>query len=552
MASLSMRRRRKLSDGVPSRGALFPVAGLRLPTVAGFCGIAILGLCAVQLLSNWMSHQTGVDSSFSSSETASMSREEASALMKDELRLGFDPDKGTTAEDLFDEEHEEIDQLEKLEEEMQEEAEYENSLEEEVPVVVSPLSMSSFLPQAQMRPERARTFAYFKGACTSVCRSMKKAGFKQLPGLSVPAHPEFLLISYKSLTKYHNVQTSILNQVGYGSACIGGGKGKQLFCKEKFAAKYGCVYRTLGVQPSQWNIKYPETCREFMNEAEKSENAKQIWIVKPGGSFHGSGIKLYEGVTKLQSLYSCDRTLPDGLIVQRYLDKPALFSGYKFDFRTYLLIASMEPYVVFYHDGFVRRSEHLYDTSAEGLGDEKKHITNARSQSSENHFFSFDDLQQRLTEESGFAPDFIAKVFRPHAMRTTNFLFQTAREVFFSHRRKRFQIFALDWMLDANGGMHLLEANGNPSMTNYPGLDELTPALWVDMLEVVHLVQSDPESLQSPLSVEAGFRYHNWKLVYNELEAQKQQANFNPCEFQNYAKSHDRLFSFESEKHYKP
>ena len=37
-----------------------------------------------------------------------------------------------------------------------------------------------------------------------------------------------------------------------------------------------------------------------------------------------------------------------------YLD-PALLDGHKFDVRSYLLVASLDPLLVFYHDGFVRR-----------------------------------------------------------------------------------------------------------------------------------------------------------------------------------------------------
>lgn len=40
--------------------------------------------------------------------------------------------------------------------------------------------------------------------------------------------------------------------------------------------------------------------------------------------------------------------------VMEYID-PALLEGHKFDLRTYLLVASLNPFLVFYHDGFVRR-----------------------------------------------------------------------------------------------------------------------------------------------------------------------------------------------------
>lgn len=402
----------------------------------------------------------------------------------------------------------------------------------------------SLVPAAQLAPKLKKTFAYNRGACNYYCRVLKQAGYKQVPGVGAPVRPEMVLISYKSLAKYSNIKSSLLNQVGYGSACIGGGKGKQLSCKEDFAKENGCEYQSLGVQPVQWNIRYEGACRAFFLEAAKPENARQIWIVKPGGSFHGSGIKLYEGVAKLSSLYSCEGQLGDGLIVQRYVSKPALFTGNKFDFRTYMLIASMDPYIVFAHDGFVRRSEHAYDTAGASLTDTKTHITNAKSQSMDNHFFSFEQLQQRLSAESGFAPDYMENVFRPHARRATLFMFESAKRKF-AHRKGRFQVFALDWMIDADGGMHLLEANGNPQVSSYP-LPDLTPALWTTMHDVVHAVHVEPETLpqDGSFSVRDRYRFGGWHMVYNELELEAEGKNYNPCLFNTYRDQNDPLFGF--------
>jgi hypothetical protein len=51
----------------------------------------------------------------------------------------------------------------------------------------------------------------------------------------------------------------------------------------------------------------------------------------------------------------------DNLLAQKYVSNPDLIEGHKYDFRIYLLIASTDPLIVYYHDGFLRLSMLKYD-----------------------------------------------------------------------------------------------------------------------------------------------------------------------------------------------
>jgi len=355
--------------------------------------------------------------------------------------------------------------------------------------------------------------------------------------------PEVIMINYRNLVRYNKVKTVGVNQVGFGSSCIGGTKAMQLSCREKFVEGEGCNFSELGVQPPQWNLKITTSCQAFFALADLPENKQKIWIAKPSTAFHGAGIKIYEGTQALHARYYCGN-VKKAIIVQEYLAKPALMGGHKFDFRTYLLIASMQPFIAFYHEGFVRRSEHAYDTDASSLSDTKKHITNAHGQSMVNHFFSFSQLQDILTSESGFSPDYMNKTFEPHAMRVTNFIFQAAKKQRFKHTNGRYQLFALDWMLDADGGAHLLEANGNPQISPYPKSVGLTPTIWTSMMEIVHRVQVEPHTLPEDFSARARTTIGRWKLVYNEQEETSQNSEYNPCKFRQYAEEEHPLYSY--------
>ena len=190
--------------------------------------------------------------------------------------------------------------------------------------------------------------------------------------------------------------------------------------------------------------------------------------------------------------------------------------GYKFDFRTYLLVASLKPQLVFYHDGFVRKSDRPYDIHSKDLN---VHITNRITQSKEEHFFNFSTLGRELNRELGLPIDHLDKYVRPRAMNVTRFLFQTSlvQPQPPRHVAGRFHLFGIDWLLDAKGNLHLLEGNGNPLVTNYPGIG-LTPKIWEEMVDLILAIHTKPQFLPKQLTVKSGFSFGGWKLVFNELE----------------------------------
>lgn len=71
---------------------------------------------------------------------------------------------------------------------------------------------------------------------------------------------------------------------------------------------------------------------------------------------------------------------PEGsYIVQKYLKKPALHRGHKYDFRIYVLITSMiSPMTIYlYEDGIVRLATEKYSSDAsKGFDDHYVHLTN--------------------------------------------------------------------------------------------------------------------------------------------------------------------------------
>lgn len=61
------------------------------------------------------------------------------------------------------------------------------------------------------------------------------------------------------------------------------------------------------------------------------------------------------------------------LIVQRYIERPLLVEKKKFDIRSYMIISSTIPFMVFYHKGYVRVTCEEYQLDSFDLS---LHLTN--------------------------------------------------------------------------------------------------------------------------------------------------------------------------------
>lgn len=87
------------------------------------------------------------------------------------------------------------------------------------------------------------------------------------------------------------------------------------------------------------------------------------WIIKPPASARGTGIKVVSSWSQIPkkkplskwmfaaekiNVYTHDSYL---LVVQRYVERPLLINGSKFDLRLYILVTSMNPLRVYLHTG---------------------------------------------------------------------------------------------------------------------------------------------------------------------------------------------------------
>ena len=164
------------------------------------------------------------------------------------------------------------------------------------------------------------------------------------------------------------------------------------------------------------------------------------------------------------------------VVVQKYIEKPLLYFGRKFDIRIWVLLThKMEVYM--FNEGHLKLSSVNYDLNS---NDFYSHITNYSLQKTNANFskfefgneVSFDDLQYNIdcnypNSKINFKNDIIPKI-----KSIIKLTFRSVKKKINPFQRNyTFEIFGFDFMLDEDFNPFLIEVNTNP------GLEESSPLI---------------------------------------------------------------------------
>lgn len=116
----------------------------------------------------------------------------------------------------------------------------------------------------------------------------------------------------------------------------------------------------------------PDDMRAWDSARDQSPDA--FWIWKPVNSSCGRGIRLLRSA--LDPEVQKALTKRSG-VVQRYIPRPLLLHGYKFDLRLYIVVTSFDPLKVYLNsEGLVRLATQKYSSSANKIHHRTMHLTN--------------------------------------------------------------------------------------------------------------------------------------------------------------------------------
>jgi len=249
--------------------------------------------------------------------------------------------------------------------------------------------------------------------------------------------------------------------------------------------------------PKTWILYWKNSCQNFFKyfDSRKYQKEKEkrgiVFIKKIGANAHkGTGIALVtdEVEQNLRNLYQNGTLCGDILrnyLIQDFVHNPLLLKGHKFDFRMFMLIASTNPLIVYYHDGFLRLSLQEYDSKST---DKSVHVTNTALSRSlfqmakENGTYNgmgendlknlqlwmMDELQEYLLKEGIISdPNWLDNYLRPEFKKAMIHLMRMSQHSFLKSS-SLYELFGLDFMMDSDLKLWFIEANARPALEGDP------------------------------------------------------------------------------------
>ena len=205
------------------------------------------------------------------------------------------------------------------------------------------------------------------------------------------------------------------------------------------------------------------------------------------------------------------------IIIQKYIEKPLLYFGRKFDIRIWVLLTQdLKVYV--FNEGHLKCCSVKYDLSS---NDNYSHLTNYSFQKYNHNFgkyelgneVSFDDLQNNIDVNYNNKVNFKREIL-PKIHNIIKFCFQSVRTKINSmNRQYTFEIFGFDFMIDCNFEPFLIEINTNPGLEeSSPLIKMLVPRMLDDALRLT--VDKEFDTIYNIDGIEVHSNDSNCEIIY--------------------------------------
>lgn len=237
----------------------------------------------------------------------------------------------------------------------------------------------------------------------------------------------------------------------------------------------------------------PNEYKKFVAEFSKQEGDKKgsnYWICKPTEQSCGRGIFIFQDLHDFT--YDC------AVVVQKYIIKPLLISGYKFDLRLYAIVTSYHPFHLYiYHEGIVRFSTERFDLSS--LNNRFSHLTNTSINKTGPQYLA-------EKESIGIGCKWTLSQLRVYLHKhnfddrmlwhriTTIIILTLLSQVqdIPDDTSNCFEMFGFDILVDENMKPWLLEVNFSPALGNDCSQDDIVKRpLLNDILEILNFSETD-------------------------------------------------------------
>ena len=268
--------------------------------------------------------------------------------------------------------------------------------------------------------------------------------------------------------------------------------------------------------PKTWILNEVDQCKAFFeifNSKQYQKLKKErglVYIRKIGANAHqGSGVFPVntEEEQSIREKYAngalCGQVKKNNLI-QYAVWNPLLINGRKFDFRMFMLVASSNPLITYYHDGFLRISLRDYDPDSKEPGAILTNIALSKpffDEATKNgtyNGFTKDELMGQVFWMMPQLADYLLKTgkvtdpnwldnyLRPEFKKAMVHLMRMAQHTF-APQSSLFEIYGLDFMLDDNLNLWFIEANIQPLLDGWsPESSKFFNQIIYDSFDIAH------------------------------------------------------------------
>ena len=303
--------------------------------------------------------------------------------------------------------------------------------------------------------------------------------------------------------------------------------GNHVINRKDYVANHSRIYQEeLALKPGcNWKNKYflktfllaeKEDCEAFFNNInsdsyQKAKEAQRLVYIRKiaTGVHRGEGVQPMnpEEEARIRQDYEngalCGQVNKEE-IVQEFIQNPLLIEGRKFDFRMYMLIASSNPLIAYYHDGYLRVSLEAYDVNSDdknvlmtNLALNKEVMKDAR----EGHLYkdmdelellqrqqwTFNQLETYLLKNKVIKdPNWLDNYLRPELKKAMVHLVKMAKDEFLK-TSSAYEFMGVDFMLDEDLNLWFIEVNSGAGFSNYtPEIEKFILKMLQDHFKIVH------------------------------------------------------------------
>lgn len=357
-----------------------------------------------------------------------------------------------------------------------------------------------------------------------VSRYMKKKDFNSAQYHLTPIITNYFtkrvdLHIYHTIGKNFNCATQMYNHIpGHGVL-----KRKDLIVDsvDSYAARFvggrEHCFNKKKFFPYSYRLYMEDECKDFFEHINSKKYIKSLekepiqFVIKLGyGAHRAKGVFIFDKneTETWKEFYDNGNKCGmenKSIIAQTYITNPLLLDkDNKFDFRVYMLVASTNPLMVYYHDGFLRVSLEVYDKHS---SDKSVHLTNTHlskekfAEAEANNstingmtaqelrdyqMWTFERLGKYLYESGKVdSPDWVENNLKPQFQEAFIHTVRMSAHAFWNQSNV-YEMFGLDFMLDDELNLWFIECNSSPQLI---GTNDQKTKFLVKMLEDLFEIQ---------------------------------------------------------------